>query len=216
MGQLLDIAKKALNCKRNIRRNPFSREVDASTTREPTDERNEITKKGYAPTLDGKPGNFNADDYVVIPWPIYIDPLHTGRLTGKVPSGWSREGWIMVTRDRMTHTNDEVVLGLLRAELSALERETELDSILSEAEPKRQYGKGCGAKGINGVGGGTELKRKPNTGQHGDNARPSVESRANHVVGLDSLYASATQEELGANWDFESLPIRTGNEAFTV
>jgi hypothetical protein len=146
--------------------------------------------------LDG----FNADDYCVIPWPIDIDPYHTGRLEGRVPSGWSRDGWIMVTKDWMRRTDDEVVLGLLRAELDAVEGETELDSKPPKGEPTRQRHEGRGADGINGVGRGSELERKHKTCQHGDNAGPSVESRANHVTGLDNLSAGVTQGELDAIW----------------
>jgi len=148
------------------------------------------------PAEPGPPPSPIPSDYAVIPWPIDIDPYHTGRLEGRVPSGWSRDGWIMVTRDRMKRTNDEVVLGMLRAELDAVEGVADLDSSPSEAVAKRQYRKGCGAKGINGVGCGPELKRKPNTCQHGDDAGPSVEGRANHVTSLDSLSAIVTQR----NW----------------
>jgi len=55
------------------------------------------------------------------PWRAPLDPLCTGELRGVVPENWSREGWIMVTKDRMNRTNDPVVLALLRAELDAIE-----------------------------------------------------------------------------------------------
>lgn len=50
-----------------------------------------------------------------------LDPLYTGELRGVVPENWSRDGWIMVTRDRMNRTDDPIVLARLRAELDAIE-----------------------------------------------------------------------------------------------
>lgn len=81
-------------------------------------------------------------DFMEIPWPIDIDPLHTGRLTGKVPPGWSRDGWIMVTRDRMTRTNDPELLRLLQAELDAIEAvETETEAAaIRAADQKTEKG----------------------------------------------------------------------------
>lgn len=59
--------------------------------------------------------------YMVIPWPIDIDPLYTGRLTGKVPDGWTRDGWIISLRDRITRTHMQPGRRMLQAELDAIE-----------------------------------------------------------------------------------------------
>jgi len=69
------------------------------------------------------PPSLIPSDYSAIPWPIDIDPLHLGLdgLTGRVPDGWSRDGWIMVTKDRMKRTDCLIVLGMLQAELGAIE-----------------------------------------------------------------------------------------------
>jgi len=58
---------------------------------------------------------------MVIPWPIDIDPLYTGRLTGKVPDGWTRDGWIISLRDRITRTHMQPGRRMLQAELDAIE-----------------------------------------------------------------------------------------------
>lgn len=60
-------------------------------------------------------------DYAVIPWPIDIDPLHTGRLTGKVPGDWSRDGWIMSLKDRIKRTRIQPGRRMLQAELGTIE-----------------------------------------------------------------------------------------------
>jgi len=63
-------------------------------------------------------------DWVAIPLEACLfDPLYTGRLDGKVPDGWSRDGWIMVTRDRMTRTDDKAMRERLQAEIEAVEHE---------------------------------------------------------------------------------------------
>lgn len=61
----------------------------------------------------------------VIPWPVTIDPLHTGRLEGRVPDGWTRDGWIMATKDRLRRLkerdDERTVTRMLQAELKAIE-----------------------------------------------------------------------------------------------
>ena len=52
---------------------------------------------------------------------IPTDPLYCGRLEGRVPPGWSRDGWIAVTHDRMRRTDDKAMRGRLHAELRAVE-----------------------------------------------------------------------------------------------
>jgi len=54
-----------------------------------------------------------------------FDPLYTGTLTGKVPNGWSRDGWVMSLRDRSTRTDDPEVKRRLKDELRAVEGEAE-------------------------------------------------------------------------------------------
>lgn len=49
-----------------------------------------------------------------------LDPLYTGTLTGKVPHGWTREGWILAMRDRMSRTNCPDMQRRLREELAAI------------------------------------------------------------------------------------------------
>jgi len=49
-----------------------------------------------------------------------FDPLYRGTLTGQVPPGWSRDGWIMVTRDRMCRTDDKAMRDRLQAEIDAV------------------------------------------------------------------------------------------------
>jgi hypothetical protein len=61
-------------------------------------------------------------EWVSIPLEQCIfDPLYLGLagLTGKVPDGWSRDGWVMSLQDRLTRTNDPVIRRRLRAELRA-------------------------------------------------------------------------------------------------
>lgn len=65
-------------------------------------------------------------DWVAIPLEQCIfDPLYRGTLTGKVPDGWSREGWVMVTRDRMHRTDDRAMRDRLQAEIEAVDGEAE-------------------------------------------------------------------------------------------
>ena len=52
---------------------------------------------------------------------VPTDPLHTGRLEGRVPHGWTRNGWIAATRDRIVRTDDPVVRRMLQGELDAVE-----------------------------------------------------------------------------------------------
>jgi hypothetical protein len=63
--------------------------------------------------------------FAVIPWPYDIDPLYAGRLTGKVPDGWTRDGWIISLRDRITRTHMQPGRGRLKAELRTIEAEVE-------------------------------------------------------------------------------------------
>ncbi len=68
--------------------------------------------------------SLNLADWVSVPLEAcIIDPLYTGRLTGKVPDGWTREGWIIATWDRLKRTRDPVGRRRLRAELRAVEAE---------------------------------------------------------------------------------------------
>ena len=56
---------------------------------------------------------------------IEVDALYTGRLTGKVPMGWTRDGWVIATRDRLKRTHDPVGRRRLKAELRSVEGEVE-------------------------------------------------------------------------------------------
>jgi hypothetical protein len=70
----------------------------------------------------GPPPSPIPSDWVSIPLEQCIfDPLYIGTLTGKVPDGWSRDGWIMVTRDRMRRTDDKAMRARLQAEIDAVE-----------------------------------------------------------------------------------------------
>jgi hypothetical protein len=61
-------------------------------------------------------------DWVAIPLEACLfDPLYRGTLTGKVPDGWSRDGWVMSLRDRMTRTDDKAVRKRLQDELDAVQ-----------------------------------------------------------------------------------------------
>ncbi len=83
-----------------------------------------------AESLDAEPvavPSGSHPDWVPIPLSAcLVDPLHTGRLIGKVPSGWTRVGWLLSLRDRLSRVderdNDRVVSGRLEAELRAIER----------------------------------------------------------------------------------------------
>ncbi len=67
-------------------------------------------------------------DWVFIPLEQCIfDPLYRGTLTGKVPDGWSRDGWVMSLGDRMTRTDDKAMRDRLQAEIEAVEGEREGD-----------------------------------------------------------------------------------------
>lgn len=50
-----------------------------------------------------------------------MDQLFTGKLTGEVPPTWTREGWVSVTRDRMSRTNCPDMRRRFREELAAIE-----------------------------------------------------------------------------------------------
>ena len=49
-----------------------------------------------------------------------MDALYTGRLTGTVPAGWTRDGWTHATRDRMSRTNCPDMQRRLREELATI------------------------------------------------------------------------------------------------
>jgi hypothetical protein len=78
------------------------------------------------PTASGPPPSLIPSGFAVIPWPTDIDPLYTGRLTGKVPDGWSRDGWLCSLRDRLSRVDErddeKVVTKLLQRELEAIGR----------------------------------------------------------------------------------------------
>ncbi len=68
-------------------------------------------------------------DWVAIPLEQCIfDPLYLGLagLTGKVPDGWTRDGWIMSLRDRLSRVDErddeKAVTKLLQRELEAIGR----------------------------------------------------------------------------------------------
>ena len=133
MGRLLD---KALSYKSLIRvglnKHKEAKEECIGTQRETS----EISERRYTPTFDGNRlifaeapsldeqlGGFHADDYMVIPWPIDIDPLYRGidGLTGRVPPGWSKSGWVCSLRDRITRTHIQPGRRRLQTELGAIE-----------------------------------------------------------------------------------------------
>ena len=61
-------------------------------------------------------------DWVAIPGSLFpIDQLYRGVLTGKVPSNWTRVGWLAKTRERKSRTDDPVMRAMLDAEMRAIE-----------------------------------------------------------------------------------------------
>jgi hypothetical protein len=126
MGHLLDIAK------RNLKALPSSPQCCCvyvcSNTRETTPSRiayNELNELNEQRVDAPEP---IPPDWVAIPLEQCIfDPLYRGTLTGKVPDGWSREGWMMSLRDRMTRTDDKAVRERLQAEIRGVVGEAEAD-----------------------------------------------------------------------------------------
>lgn len=66
---------------------------------------------------------------------VPTDALYTGKLTGRVPDKWTKQGWIIAIRDRLKRTNDRVLRRLLRAELRAVEAEAVIRVQSTERTP---------------------------------------------------------------------------------
>jgi hypothetical protein len=49
-----------------------------------------------------------------------IDALHSGRLTGRVPSSWTTTGWLISLKDRMNRTDDALQRDRFREEILAV------------------------------------------------------------------------------------------------
>jgi hypothetical protein len=81
------------------------------------------------PTEPVPPPSLNPSDGALVAIPLeacLFDALYRGTLTGKVPDGWSRDGWIVSLRDRLSRVDErddeKVVTKLLQRELEAIER----------------------------------------------------------------------------------------------
>lgn len=99
MGRLLEIAKAAL------------RQQGVTHVVEPSP---------MAAHVPGPPGAFAQDAIATPMWTASAEALYSGALTGSVPAGWSRDGWIDSLRDRMARTDDPVVRRMLKRELDAI------------------------------------------------------------------------------------------------
>lgn len=89
MGSLLEACKKKL----------FPDDLGINEPRS-RNETNELNEKRVAPAWTPSPTDTGVGE---IPWRLCldVDPLHTGQLTGKVPPGWTREGWAIAQRNRL-------------------------------------------------------------------------------------------------------------------
>ena len=56
-----------------------------------------------------------------LPPPLKIDALYSGRLTGTVPPGWSRDGWVVAMRDNIRRTDDGWQRDRFIAEINAVD-----------------------------------------------------------------------------------------------
>ena len=101
MGRLLEIAKRAL-----------SRQMVAPATKTLCD----ATQPNARFVRSERPPDPCEIRYEA---PLF-DPLYTGTLTGEVPHGWTRDGWIISLKDRMTRTDDPVMLDMLNRELKSV------------------------------------------------------------------------------------------------
>ena len=77
-----------------------------------------------ATPLAGSPAPNSADHQETKIDRIPIDPLYFGRLDGKVPAGWTLDGWLMSLRDRLRRVHERgderVVARRLEAEMDAI------------------------------------------------------------------------------------------------
>jgi hypothetical protein len=51
-----------------------------------------------------------------------LDQLYTGRLTGTVPPGWTRDGWLMAMKDNLRRTDDPLQQRMFREEIRKTRR----------------------------------------------------------------------------------------------
>lgn len=66
----------------------------------------------------------NADTCELHP-SIELDALYTGALTGRVPTSWSSDGWLLSLKNRMSRTDCPEMIERFRCEIESIKAEIE-------------------------------------------------------------------------------------------